>query len=505
MSVTVVWFRRDLRLADNPALAMAKSLGKPIICLFNMDSARIGRPDVDPIHIQWELDCLQALKTDIEAIGGVLLFHFGDVVDKLKEIHQKNSISSIYGNQETGLQWSWDRDKSVSSWCNREGVRFVEFPTNGVIRKLESRDMWKKERDSRMEKSAIIPPTEIIPPVGIESDKIPDISDFGLVGRSLINRPDPGEKSATATLQSFLDGRGRTYRRDMSSPISAQSACSRLSPFISVGCISIRQILHHTKKKVEAVKRNPRAKENLGWTGSLNSFQSRLAWHCHFIQRLEVELTLDSVAMNPEIDLYLNRSMDDSRYQAWSKGETGWPFFDACMRSLIATGWINFRMRGMLQSVASYTLWLPWQLTGLHLARSFLDYEPGIHWSQVQMQSGVTGINSIRAYSISKQSRDQDPNGDFIRQWVEELRDVPTPFIHEPWLMDLDQQKEYGCMLDVDYPRPIVDEKDSRKEGISRSYSAKSKPGVKQKSRLVYKLHGSRKRQRSIGNRSRKH
>ena len=366
---------------------MAKSLGKPIICLFNMDSARIGRPDVDPIHIQWELDCLQVLKTDIEAIGGVLLFHFGDVVDKLREIHQKNSISSIYGNQETGLQWSWDRDKSVSSWCNKEGVRFVEFPTNGVIRKLESRDTWKKERDSRMEKSAIIPPTGIIPPIGIESDKIPNISDFGLVRRSLINRPEPGERSATATLQSFLDGRGRTYRRDMSSPISAQNACSRLSPFISVGCITIRQILHHTKKKVEAVKRNPRARENLGWTGSLSSFQSRLAWHCHFIQRLEVELTLDSVAMNPEIDLYLNRSMNDSRYRAWSKGETGWPFFDACMRSLIATGWINFRMRGMLQSVASYTLWLPWQMTGLHLARSFLDYEPGIHWSQVQMQS----------------------------------------------------------------------------------------------------------------------
>ena len=487
-------------MGDNPALTMAKSLGKPIICLFNLDVVRIGRPDVDSIHIQWELDCLRALKADIEAIGGVLLFHFGDIVDKLKEIHRKNRIDSIYGNQETGLQWSWDRDKSVSSWCQKEGVRFVEFPTNGVIRKLESRDMWKQERDLRMEKSVIIPPTEITPPFDIESDKIPNISDFGLVERSLINRPEPGERAATATLQSFLDERGRTYRRDMSSPISAQSACSRLSPFISVGCISIRQILQHTKKKLEAVKRDPRARENLGWTGSLSSFQSRLAWHCHFIQRLEVELTLDSIAMNPEIDSHLNRSMDDLRYQAWAKGKTGWPFFDACMRSLIATGWINFRMRGMLQSVASYTLWLPWQLTGLHLAKSFLDYEPGIHWSQVQMQSGVTGINSIRAYSVSKQSRDQDPDGDFIRHWVEELRDVPTSFIHEPWLMDLNQQEEYGCILDVDYPKPIVDEKVSRKEGVSRSYSAKSQPGVKRRSRLVYKLHGSRKRQRGTEN-----
>lgn len=502
MSVTVVWFRRDLRMGDNPALTMAKSLGKPIICLFNLDSDRIRRPDVDSIHIQWELDCLRSLKQDIESIGGVLLFNFGDVVDKLREIHHENSISSIYGNQETGLQWSWDRDKSVSNWCKKQGVKFIEFPTNGVIRKLESRDTWKQERDSRMENSVILPPTEINSPVGIESDEIPDISEFGLVERSLLNRPEPGEKAANMTLQSFLDQRGRTYRRDMSSPLSAQNACSRLSPFISVGCISIRQILHRTKKKLDVVKVNPRGKENIGWTGSLTSFQSRLAWHCHFIQRLEVELTLDSVAMNPEIDLHLNRSMDDRRYHAWANGKTGWPFFDACMRSLIATGWINFRMRGMLQSVASYTLWLPWQLTGLHLAKSFLDYEPGIHWSQVQMQSGVTGINSIRAYSISKQSRDQDPKGDFIRHWVEELRDVPESFIHEPWLMDLNQQKEYGCILDVDYPRPIVNERESRKEGISRSYFAKSQPEVKQRSRLVYKLHGSRKRQRSVGNRS---
>ena len=181
MSVTVVWFRRDLRMGDNPALTMAKSLGKPIICLFNLDSDRIRRPDVDSIHIQWELDCLRSLKQDIESIGGVLLFNFGDVVDKLREIHHENSISSIYGNQETGLQWSWDRDKSVSNWCKKQGVKFIEFPTNGVIRKLESRDTGKQERDSRMENSVILPPTEINSPVGIESDEIPYISEFGLV------------------------------------------------------------------------------------------------------------------------------------------------------------------------------------------------------------------------------------------------------------------------------------------------------------------------------------
>ena len=211
-----------------------------------------------------------------------------------------------------------------------------------------------------------------------------------------------------------------------------------------------------------------------------------------------MEVTLENTAMNPEIDMHMKRTMIHERFSAWSSGHTGWPFFDACMRSLIATGWINFRMRAMLQSVGSYTLWLPWQDTGLHLAKLFLDYEPGIHWSQVQMQSGVTGINTIRAYSISKQSIDQDPNGDFIRRWVKELRNVPTKFIHEPWTMNLEEQQKFDCIIGKDYPNPIVDEKSSRKEGISRSYSAKSQLDSKNKSRVVYELHGSRKRRDSF-------
>ena len=198
--------------------------------------------------------------------------------------------------------------------------------------------------------------------------------------------------------------------------------------------------------------------------------------------------------MNPELDSHLERNFCEERFLAWSQGKTGWPFFDACMRSLLATGWINFRMRAMLQSVASYTLWLPWQDTGLHLARCFLDYEPGIHWSQVHMQSGVTGINSIRAYSVSKQSTDQDPDGVFIRTWVPELKDVPTDCIHEPWEMTLEQQKQFNCVLGQDYPNPIVDEKLARKEGVSRSYSAKGQPEVRQRSLVVYDIHGSRKR-----------
>ena len=214
------------------------------------------------------------------------------------------------------------------------------------------------------------------------------------------------------------------------------------------------------------------------------------------MQRLEAEATLDEQAMNPELDAILDRPFDDRKFRAWANGTTGWPFFDACMRSLIATGWINFRMRAMLQSVASYTLWLPWRASGAHLARQFLDYEPGIHWSQIQMQSGVTGINSVRAYSILKQSQDQDPEGEFIRRWVPELRGVPMEYIHEPWSMSVEEQREASCIIGTDYPEPIVDEKVTRKEGISQAYKAKADAEAKLRSKLVYLVHGSRKRSR---------
>lgn len=494
MAVSVVWFKRDLRISDNPALTEALEGSNPVVCIFNLEPERLARDDVDAIHIEWELDCLSALKSSLEAIGGSLEFHFGQVVEQLTRLHETFGIAHLYCNEETGLLWSWERDKSVAAWCSSNDVEFIEHPSNGVVRRLGSRDRWKQYRDARINADLVNTPVAIVKPKKFESNRIPTISELGMRPRPLHERPLPGEKAAIDVLFSFLDERGRTYRKDMSSPITGWNACSRLSPYLSTGCITIRQIVHYTRRKQKKVKVNPRSKENLGWTSSLTSFQSRLAWHCHFIQRLEAEATMDTIALNPELDHHLERQMNEERYSAWSQGTTGWPFFDACMRSLIATGWINFRMRAMLQSVASYTLWLPWQRTGLHLARCFLDYEPGIHWSQVHMQSGVTGINSIRAYSVRKQSTDQDPEGDFIRTWVPELQNVTNEHIHEPWLMSDEQQDEASCIIGKDYPHPIVDEKAARKEGISRSYSAKSKPESRERSLRVYDVHGSRKR-----------
>ena len=497
MTPNLVWLKRDLRLQDHAPLFEAACADLPVIVLYILEPERWQQPDVDPIHIEWELDTLRSLKGEFEALGGVLLVRQGDAVQVLDDLRVAFGFTRMFSHEETGTMWSWDRDKRVASWARSSGVKWSEYPSNGVIRSLPDRDNWKALRDRRIQAESIPTPTRLAAPDNAYSDKIPTMHELGLHARGLIGRPLPGRQAACDTLESFLEERGRPYRWAMSGPEEATRHCSRLSPYLSVGVLSIREVDHAVGLRMRTLRRNPEhADDAAEWLKSLSSFRSRLAWHCHFIQKLESETTIDTIAQNPVLDDQLDRAWDQDRFDAWKEGRTGLPFLDACMRQLTATGWINFRMRAMLQSVASYALWLPWRETGLHLARLFLDYEPGIHWSQVGMQSGTTGINTVRAYSVLKQSKDHDPEGTYIRRWVRELANVPTAYIHEPWNMPLMEQQMAGCIVGIDYPEPIVNEGEARRAAVAKVYAARRTPAVRRKSSDVVRKHGSRKRRR---------
>jgi deoxyribodipyrimidine photo-lyase len=144
-------------------------------------------------------------------------------------------------------------------------------------------------------------------------------------------------------------------------------------------------------------------------------------------------------------------------------------------------------------SFASYHLWLHWRPTGIFLARQFLDFEAGIHWSQMQMQSGTTGINTLRIYSPTKQAQDQDPQGHFIRHWVPELARVPLPYLAEPWKMDATIERMSGCLIGRDYPAPIVNDKLAVQAAKDRLYGLRKTPEARAEADAVQSRHGSRK------------
>ena len=224
------------------------------------------------------------------------------------------------------------------------------------------------------------------------------------------------------------------------------------------------------------------------WARQLQAFRSRLAWRCHFVQKLEQQPSIETRCMHPAFEGMREAQHREDLFAAWRDGLTGYPLVDACMRSLQANGWITFRMRAMLVTFASYHLWLDWRRTAPVLARLFTDYEPGIHYSQFQMQSGVTGINAVRIYNPVKQSLDHETEGKFILRYLPELRGLPTAALHEPWLHHAPPRG---------YPSPVVEHEQAAREARRRMAPYWRGEGFRDQAREVHRKLGSRDRQRA--------
>ena len=506
MACQLLWYKRDLRVFDHAPLAHAAAMDAQVVGLFIVEPERFVQDDFDPIHLAWELDHVRDVQEALRARGTELLVAVGEPHKVLSAVCTALGVTDVHSYEESGVMWTWERDKRVAERLASCGVHWHEYPSNGVVRRLSTRDRWQQIRDRRVRGSVYRAPASLQRPGGLQlalegldswgvSTRIPAVSSFGLEARALIDRPHPGRVAAVSTLRSFLEERGRPYRWAMSSPVAGAQHCSRISPYLAAGVLSIREVDRAVGRRIDQLRGESAPDQT--WIKSLSSFRSRLAWHCHFIQKLEMEPSLDTLAQNPALDERIGRVFDGERMAAWSEGRTGIPFLDACMRQLIATGWINFRMRAMLQSVATFALWLPWRETGAFLARQFLDYEPGIHWSQIGMQSATTGINTVRAYSVLKQSQVHDPDGEYIRKWIPALQPVPTAYIHEPGKMPLLEQQMLGVTIGEDYPVAVVNEAVARKEAVARVYAARDEASVRVVSSQVAAKHGSRKRRSS--------
>jgi deoxyribodipyrimidine photo-lyase len=446
----VVWFKRDLRLADHRPLAAAARRG-PVLPLFVIETDYWREPDTSARQYEFMAETVSSLRADLARLGQPLVVRIGAVVTLLEHLRRRHGIAALWSHEETGNAWTCARDRAVAAWARAHGIDRHEVRQDGVVRRLRDRDGWARRWDGVMAEPLTEPPAALAPIDGIEPGPIPSAAALGLPPDPCPERQRGGRALAEARLDSFLLSRGRTYRRDMSSPLAGATACSRLSADLAWGALSMREVAQATSARQRDLRTDPDPAA-ADWRASLISFAGRLHWHCHFMQKLESEPAIEWREFHPAMRGLRPEPADAVRLAAWTTGQTGFPFLDACLRALAATGWLNFRMRAMVMSFASYNLWLPWRPTGLHLARQFTDYEPGIHWPQVQMQSGTTGINTIRIYSVVKQGHDQDPTGIFTRRWVPELASVPDRFLQEPW-----RWEGAGTLLGSRYPERIVD------------------------------------------------
>ena len=483
MSYSLVWFKRDLRWQDHSALVKASQKGS-VRCIYVIEPELWLQPDAALQHFEFVRESLQILDAYFRSLGGCIEIHHGELPDVLSRIWQDAPFAGLYSHEETGNGFTYARDLKVSAWCKVHGVDWYEFPQFGVVRRLKNRNLWQSEWERHMAS-----PVENVDTLRFWGE--PNESAFSMVAPSHLKHNPPmrqlgGRVNALKTLHSFLNARSIGYRGGISSPLSAPDACSRLSAYLTYGCISMREVVQQTRAHIADLPQQA-SRHRAG----LTAFTSRLYWHCHFIQKLESEPEIEWRNMHQGYDDLREQDFNLEFFEALKEARTGWPMVDACVTMLRETGWLNFRMRAMLVSVAAYPLWLHWRPVGEWLATQFLDYEPGIHWSQLQMQSGTTGINTTRVYNPIKQAQDHDPYGKFVRRWLPHMRHVPDTWLFEPWLMP--EQLKNNLLLSGHIVEPLVDLAAATRESKQRLYAIRKKPEIIDGKKAVIDKHASRK------------
>ena len=490
----ILWFKKDLRIFDHKPLLEASKTFIPTIPIYIFETNYWKQPFSSKRHWYFIHDCLLDLDKQLKSINSELFVFKDGIIKVLKIINKMFNLKTIYAHEETSNLWTYERDKKVIEWCNLNEVKFHEFPTNGVIRKLKNRNNWSKLRNKRMSEELYKKPQSLKTLKNAFMTNIPSKNDKVFEKGLIASYQKGGRKRGIALINNFLNKNLDNYLKHISGPSLSEKFCSRLSPHLTHGTISVKEVYklidkHKKECDLHGILYNKR---------SLSAFRSRLSWRCHFIQKLEDQPLIENTCMHIAYEGMRSKSPDKRKFEAWKSGKTGFPFIDACMRYLIYHGWITFRMRAMLTSFASYDLWIDWRKSGYVLAKLFTDYEPGIHYSQLQMQSGVTGINTLRIYNPIKQSMEHDIDGVFIKKWVPELKKVPISFIHEPWKMNLETQINCNCLLEKNYPKPIIDHKKAIQVARQKISEIRKKDSFKVNAKKVFEKHGSRKNKSKI-------
>ena len=466
-TVSLVWFRRDLRLHDLPALATAVGEG-PVVPCFVFDDRLISRGRFrSPGRTGFMLGCLAELRESLRALGSDLHLRRGDPAEVLVELAGEAGATRIQFTRDVN-PWATARDREVAGKLAEAGVEAVAHPGGYIVDDPGAIVSGKgtpytvyspfAKAWQQVERREMVAAPEAIEPVpGLDPGELPTCEELGLGPDPATTSFEPGEKAARAAAKAYLNGGLKRYGELRNNPAGGSS---RLSPYIRWGALSPLEL--EVKMGLREGK-GPRV------------FRSELAWREFYASVIENFPYVVREEFQERYRGTLDWQSDERLLEAWKQGQTGYPLVDAGMRELLTDGWMHNRVRMVVASFLTKDLHIDWREGEKWFMECLIDGDMASNnggWQWVTSVGTDPAPYFQRMFNPMTQQERFDPDGTYVRRWVPELAQVPDERLVRPWKMSEAEQEEVGCVIGRDYPVPIVDHAEERRFAVERYRAA---------------------------------
>ncbi|WP_439514461.1 cryptochrome/photolyase family protein [Oceanibaculum nanhaiense] len=467
----LLWFRQDLRLADNPALCAAMASGQPVLPVYILDDETPGAWRTGGAARWWLHHSLAALSRDLDVLGLPLVLRRGDSRQVIADLVSETSAAAVYWNR-CYEPFARKRDETIKAALKRDGIAARSF--NSAL----LHEPWTVENKAgepfrvysafwraclaKDGPEAPLPAPEALASTPAPAPQGDRLADWALLptapnwARSFEAAWTPGEAGARDRLTGFLDAAVNRYKAERDRPDI--EATSRLSPHLHFGEIGPRQIWHATQAAMAAGGVSE---------ASALKFLSEVGWREFAHHLLYHNDTLPDHPLRPEFADFPWHENGDA-LAAWQRGRTGFPIVDAGMRELWATGWMHNRVRMIVASFLVKDLLIPWQEGEAWFWDTLVDADLANNAASWQWVAGcgADAAPYFRIFNPVLQGEKFDPDGAYVRRWVPELAKMPASHIHKPWLAPDDVMRQAGVTLGETYPTPIVDHGTARDRAL---------------------------------------